>query len=183
MSGFGRIFKPAPHLRSWTLVLGLCFAMAASHANAQSDVHQHFGKVHFPVACNIAVQDEFNLALAMLHTFSFPAAAEAFMAIAQKDSDCAMAHWGIAATATKIENDCQVVTAWIAYKHGRRDEALRMLRAAADHEDSTEWDPVMPGHIISARQNLGEMLLDANDPTQALQAFEAALKTEPFRLW
>jgi hypothetical protein len=58
-----------------------------------------------------------------------------------------------------------------------------MLRAAADHEDSTEWDPVMPGHIISARQNLGEMLLDANDPVRALQAFEAALKTEPFRFW
>jgi tetratricopeptide (TPR) repeat protein len=84
---------------------------------------------------------------------------------------------------SKIENDRQVVTAWIAYKHGRRDEALRMLRAAADHEDSTEWDPVMPGHIISARQNLGEMLLDANDPVRALQAFEAALKTEPFRFW
>src|SRR5215813_6201007 len=84
---------------------------------------------------------------------------------------------------SKIENDRQVVSAWIAYKHGRHDEALRMLRAAADHEDSTEWDPVMPGHIISARQNLGEMLLDANDSTQALQAFEAALKTEPFRFW
>ena len=83
----------------------------------------------------------------------------------------------------KIENDRQVVAAWIAYRHGRRDEALRMLRAAADHEDSTEWDPVMPGHIISARQNLGEMLLDANDPVRALQAFEAALKTEPFRFW
>jgi tetratricopeptide (TPR) repeat protein len=84
---------------------------------------------------------------------------------------------------SKIENDREVVTAWIAYKHGRRDEALRMLRTAADHEDSTEWDPVMPGHVISARQNLGEMLLDANDPAQALQAFEAALKTEPFRFW
>jgi tetratricopeptide (TPR) repeat protein len=84
---------------------------------------------------------------------------------------------------SKIENDRQVVTAWIAYMHGRRDEALRMLRAAADHEDSTEWDPVMPGHIISARQNLGEMLLDANDSVQALRAFEAALKAEPFRFW
>ena len=41
----------------------------------------------------------------------------------------------------------------------------------------------MPGHIISARQNLGEMLLDANDPAQALQAFEAALQAEPFRFW
>src|SRR5262245_32174643 len=84
---------------------------------------------------------------------------------------------------SKIENDRQVVAAWIAYKEGRRDEALRTLRAAADHEDSTEWDPVMPGHIISARQNLGEMLLDADDPPRALQAFRAALKTEPFRFW
>src|SRR5262249_44549531 len=84
---------------------------------------------------------------------------------------------------SKIENDRQVIMAWIAYKHGRTDEALRILGTAAHHEDSTEWDPVMPGHIISARQNLGEMLLEANDPAQALQAFEAALKTEPFRFW
>jgi hypothetical protein len=27
------------------------------------------------------------------------------------------------------------------------------------------------------------MLLDASDPVLALQAFEAALKAEPFRLW
>jgi hypothetical protein len=83
----------------------------------------------------------------------------------------------------KIENDRQIVMAWIAYKQGKRDEALQMLRAAANHEESTEWDPVMPGYIISARQNLGEMLLDANDPAQALRAFEAALKAEPFRFW
>ena len=76
-----------------------------------------------------------------------------------------------------------MVTAWIAYTQGRRDEALQMLRAAADREDSTEWDPVMPGRVISARQLLGEMLLDANDPLQALQAFEAALKVEPGRFW
>src|SRR5262245_57994167 len=84
---------------------------------------------------------------------------------------------------SKIENDRQVVTAWMNYKQGQRYEALRVLQAAADHEDATEWDPVMPGHLISARQNLGDMLLDANDPAQALQAFEAALKTEPFRFW
>ncbi len=496
MSRFGWMLKAAAlHVRSCVLVLGLGCAMAGSHAKAQSNAHQHFGKVHFPIACNDGVQEQFDLALAMLHTFSFPDAAQTFTAVAQKDPDCAMAYWGIAATAigslyggrpgpmalqgeqavekakairgknarerdyiatvevfckgaetldyaarvrayasalerlhrkypedreaeifyayalsalgaptdqtftyqlrgaaileklyadlpdhpgvihyllhaydntpyasrgltaalrlakvapssphalqfpahifnrmglwhqsidtnqagaavddlffkphamdflvhsylqtgqavaakrvvdqiatikivphildafaaaamparyaserrrwdeaaalslpqqrafawkdfphaeaalvfaralgaarsgdtdvakkdldllqelranlikansegtwqeywvAKIENDRQVVAAWIAYKHGRRDEALRMLRAAADHEDSTEWDPVMPGHIISARQNLGEMLLDANDPVRALQAFEAALKTEPFRFW
>src|SRR5262249_54973937 len=82
---------------------------------------------------------------------------------------------------SQIENHHQMVTAWIAYAQGRRDEALRMLRAAANSEDATEWDPVMPGRIISAQQLLGEMLLDANEPAQALQAFEAALKVEPGR--
>jgi len=82
---------------------------------------------------------------------------------------------------SQIENNRQMVMAWIAYTQGRRHEALQMLRAAANREDSTEWDPVMPGRVISARQLLGEMLLDANNPQQALQAFEAALKVEPDR--
>jgi predicted Zn-dependent protease len=84
---------------------------------------------------------------------------------------------------SQIQNHHQMVTAWISYTQGGRDEALEMLRAAADREDSTEWDPVMPGRVISARQLLGEMLLDANNPLQALQAFEAALKVEPGRFW
>ena len=83
----------------------------------------------------------------------------------------------------QVEDHRQMVTAWIAYTQGRRDEALQMLRAAADREDSTQWDPVMPGRVTSARQLLGEMLLDANDPLPALQAFEAALKVEPGRFW
>src|SRR5262245_31377493 len=84
---------------------------------------------------------------------------------------------------SQIENHHQMVTAWIAYTQGRRVEALRLLRAAANREDSTEWDPVMPGRIVSARQLLGEMLLDANNPRQALPAFEVALKVEPGRFW
>jgi len=82
---------------------------------------------------------------------------------------------------SQIENHRQMVTAWIAYTQGRRHEALQLLRAAANREDATEWDPVMPGRIVSARQLLGEMLLDTNSPRQALQAFEAALKVEPGR--
>jgi predicted Zn-dependent protease len=84
---------------------------------------------------------------------------------------------------SQIDNHRQMVTAWIAYTQCRQDEALHILRAVADREDSTEWDPVMPGRIISARQLLGEMLLNANRPLQALQAFEAALKIEPGRFW
>src|SRR5262245_46850241 len=84
---------------------------------------------------------------------------------------------------SEIGNYRQMVMAWIEYTQGRREEALQMLRAAADREDTTAWDPVMPGHIVSARQLLGEMLLDANDPLQAMPEFEAALKAEPSRFW
>jgi cytochrome b561/tetratricopeptide (TPR) repeat protein len=84
---------------------------------------------------------------------------------------------------SEIENHRQIVMAWIAYATGRRDVGVQMLRAVAEREDSTEWDPVMPGHLISARQLLGEMLLDANTPQQAMREFEAALKIEPARFW
>jgi tetratricopeptide (TPR) repeat protein len=58
-----------------------------------------------------------------------------------------------------------------------------MLSAAADREDATEKDPVMPGHPISARGLLGELLMEIDEPARALQAFEAALRQEPGRFW
>jgi hypothetical protein len=84
---------------------------------------------------------------------------------------------------SQIQIHHQMVAAWIAHAQGRRDDALQMLRAAADREDSTEMDPVTPAHMISARQLLGDLLLDIHEPAQALQAFEAALKKEPGRFW
>jgi tetratricopeptide (TPR) repeat protein len=84
---------------------------------------------------------------------------------------------------SQIQIHHQMVAAWIAYTQGRRDDALRMLGAAADCEDSTEMDPVTPAHAISARQLLGDLLLEIHEPAQALQAFEAALKREPGRFW
>jgi tetratricopeptide (TPR) repeat protein len=84
---------------------------------------------------------------------------------------------------SQIQIHHQMVAAWIAHTQGRRDEALQMLRAAADREDSTEMDPVTPAHVISARQLLGDLLLEIHEPAQALKAFEAALKREPGRFW
>src|SRR5262245_10575621 len=95
MRPFALTLKSAPQLKRFALLISLCLTVATAHANARQD----FGKVHFPIACNDSVQDEFDLALAMLHTFSFPDAAKTFTAVAQKDPHCAMAYWGIAATA------------------------------------------------------------------------------------
>jgi predicted Zn-dependent protease len=57
------------------------------------------------------------------------------------------------------------------------------MGAAADREEATEKHPVTPGPIIPARELLGEMLLAADQPQAALQAFEASMRVEPNRFW
>ncbi len=62
--------------------------------------------------------------------------------------------------AEQAEIQRQVASAWLARAEGKNEEALRLMRAAADREDATEKHPVTPGPIVPARELLGEMLLD-----------------------
>jgi tetratricopeptide (TPR) repeat protein len=76
--------------------------IGASHAVAQQ-THDHpasekLGQVSFPLSCNPAVQEEFNRAVALLHSFAYSAAEKAFESVAERDPQCAMAHWGVAMT-------------------------------------------------------------------------------------
>jgi hypothetical protein len=76
----------------------------------------------------------------------------------------------------------QVVTALATYAEGKKDEALDILRAAADRESATEKHIVTPGPLLPARELLGAMLLDMGRPAEALREFEASQTTEPNRL-
>ncbi len=76
----------------------------------------------------------------------------------------------------------QVGAAWLARAEGKNDEALTIMRAAADLDDSLEKHPVTPGAILPAREQLGELLLDLKRPADALREFEASLKRAPRRL-
>jgi Tfp pilus assembly protein PilF len=55
------------------------------------------------------------------------------------------------------------------------------MREAATLEDSTEKSAVTPGPLAPARELLGEMLLEFNEPKLARAEFEATLKREPNR--
>ena len=72
-------------------------------------------------------------------------------------------------------------TAWIAYAEGRRDEALALMRKAAEIEAGTEKHPLTPGPLAPAREQLAEMLLAADRPADALKEFEAVQQVEPNR--
>ena len=83
--------------------------------------------------------------------------------------------------AQQVEIQATAVAAWSALAVGKKEEALRQMESAAQLEDGTEKSAVTPGPLFPARELLGEMLLQMNEPTQALQQFEATLKKEPRR--
>ncbi|HNR08621.1 MAG TPA: tetratricopeptide repeat protein [Saprospiraceae bacterium] len=71
--------------------------------------------------------------------------------------------------------------AWIQLQEGKNSEALRLMDMAAQMEDNTEKHPVTPGEVIPARELLGDMLLQVNQPGKALEAYEINLKRHPNR--
>jgi hypothetical protein len=77
-------------------------ALAGGPAVSQEHPHQHdekLGVVHFATSCNDAAQDEFNRAVALLHSFQFSRGIAGFNAALAQDPGCALAYWGIALSA------------------------------------------------------------------------------------
>src|SRR5262249_44077283 len=73
------------------------------------------------------------------------------------------------------------VEAWSAQADRNLDNAVSLLRTAADEEDAIEKLPMTPGPIVPAREQLGEMLLGRNQPSEAAKEFARALKLAPGR--
>jgi tetratricopeptide (TPR) repeat protein len=71
--------------------------------------------------------------------------------------------------------------AWMLFGEGKKNEALQLMRLAADMENKTEKSPVTPGEVIPAMELLADMLLPLNKPGEALITYEADLKKHPNR--
>jgi tetratricopeptide (TPR) repeat protein len=81
----------------------------------------------------------------------------------------------------QVEIQRRGAAAWLAFAEGRKGDAVVEMRAAADLEDATEKNAITPGPLAPARELLGEMLLDMNQPAAALKEFERTLAKEPNR--
>jgi Tfp pilus assembly protein PilF len=88
---------------------------------------------------------------------------------------------GNAYWATQTQVLAESARAWRLLANAQADQAIAQLRTAADTEDATEKLPLTPGPIVPAREQLGEMLLEAGHPADALREFEIALKAAPRR--
>ena len=82
----------------------------------------------------------------------------------------------------QVDIQWQVASAWALYAEGKYDDALKTMSAATDAEDKTEKHPVTPGVPTPARELYGTMLLERGMAREALVAFEATLKKQPYRL-
>ena len=83
-------------MRNHRIVLGVLALLAASVWAAPAQATGRGKGVNFPVSCSAGAQQAFNEALAALHSFWYAQAAKEFRAIAEREPDCAMAHWGYA---------------------------------------------------------------------------------------
>ncbi len=83
--------------------------------------------------------------------------------------------------ANEVEVSRLSAAAWVALAQGRHDEALGLMRSAADSEDTREKHILTPGRLVPARELLGEILLELKRPAEALKEFEASQSREPDR--
>jgi len=87
-------------MRSLTAVLASALLFAPL-ALCQEDHHhalteEEVGSVHFTTSCAGDLAGNFNRAVALLHSFQYEQARQAFGEISEHDPQCAMAQWGIA---------------------------------------------------------------------------------------
>jgi len=83
--------------------------------------------------------------------------------------------------ATEVEVQRRGAAAWVAYSKGDRAAALQLMQSAAALEDTSEKAAVSPGRLVPAHELLGDMLMEAGRPADALAEYERAQVRDPNR--
>ena len=83
--------------------------------------------------------------------------------------------------ADRTEEQMLAVSAWIALAEGAREQAVKLMRAAADGEDGSVKHVAMENRLYPMRELLGDLLLQMGQAAPALREYEASLKENPNR--
>jgi tetratricopeptide (TPR) repeat protein len=83
--------------------------------------------------------------------------------------------------AERTEEQIYAVSAWVAHAEGTRDQALKLMRAAADREDASVKHVAMENRLYPMRELLADLLLEMGQASSALSEYEASLKETPNR--
>ena len=84
--------------------------------------------------------------------------------------------------AEQVEVQILGAQAWLAQAQGKKDEALKFMRAAADLEDGSEKHVAMENRLYPMRELLGDMLMEHGQSGAALAEYQTSMKNAPNRL-
>jgi hypothetical protein len=106
---------------------------------AAQETHDHpapekLGTISFQTSCNPETQPQFNRAVALLHSFAYAPAEEAFQSVAEQDPRCAIAHWGIAMTHYHQLWEPPLPAAGIAVAQKEIAQAVLLQEASSERE-------------------------------------------------
>jgi tetratricopeptide (TPR) repeat protein len=91
---------------------------------------KQFGSVDFKISCPEKVQKDFNLAVALLHSFEYEEAEKVFAKIIGEEPECAMAYWGVAM--------CNYHALWTPPTQPELKKGSRAINIATSLEQKTE---------------------------------------------
>jgi hypothetical protein len=75
----------------------------------------------------------------------------------------------------------EAVAGLVEFAEGNKENGLRLLRIAAEHEEAVDKHAVTPGALLPVREILADLLLENGAAADALQEYEAVLKLAPRR--
>src|SRR4030088_349181 len=70
--------------------------------------------------------------------------------------------------------------AWLAHAKKREADAVKLMKSAISLEETTPAS-LFPAPLLAGNEQLGDLLLEQNQPEQAVAAYEASLQFAPNR--
>ncbi len=83
--------------------------------------------------------------------------------------------------ANQVEVQRLGATGILAHVQGDDKKAIELVRAAADLDATMDKHPATPASVLPARELLADLLLELNQPGEALKEYELSLRAEPNR--
>ena len=80
--------------------------------------------------------------------------------------------------AKQVEVQRLAASGILAHAQGNDQQAVALVRAAADLDGSMDKHPATPAEVLPARELLADLLLELHDPTAALKEYEQSVSTE-----
>jgi tetratricopeptide (TPR) repeat protein len=101
---------------------------------------------------------------------------EAMQALRDALQKSDQAYW-----ADRSQEQMLALSAWVAYAEGSREQAVKLMRSAADGEDGSVKHVAMENRLYPMRELLADLLLTMGEAAPALREYQAALKASPNR--